>query len=298
VIIEAVDALPDLVLEAERRAAEEHLLSEAAHHHAQDLKRLARHLLEVIDPDGLDEYLAKRLAEEEARAARTCFFSMRDDGQGTVQGHFAMPALNAAMLQTALHAIASPKRPDPLERSTTDEHGDVHDVPNAELLGQAFCEYVERYPADRLPGGINATVVVTMQVETLLGGLESAHLDTGESITAGQARRLASQCGVIPAVLGSEGQVLDLGRTVRLHNAVQRIALRSRHKTCTVEGCTVPSAWCHAHHKKPWSRGGKTSLKNGTMLCPAHHRLAHRPGIETTYDGDTTHITKTVKRRQ
>jgi len=99
-----------------------------------------------------------------------------------------------------------------------------------------------------------------MTLQTLLGGLAPATLDTGRLTSAGEARRLASQCGVIPAVLGSRSEVLDLGRTVRLHTPAQRTALRIRHKTCTAEGCTVPAAWCHAHHKTPRSRGGKTTL--------------------------------------
>ena len=122
-----------------------------------------------------------------------------------------------------------------------------------------------------------------MTLETLEGGLAPATLDTGRLISAGEARRLASQCGVIPAVLGSRSEVLDLGRTVRLHTPAQRIALRLRHTTCTVEGCSVPAAWCHAHHKTPWSRGGKTTVKDGTLLCPRHHRAIHRPGFEATY---------------
>jgi hypothetical protein len=297
VIVTAVDALPDIVLETERRAAEEHLLAEARRFDARVLARLARHLLEVIDPEGLEEYLAAQLEAEEARAARSTYFSMREDGRGTVHGRFAIPALNAAMLQTALDAIANPRRPEPLDRERSDETGTTVPVPSPELLGQAFCELLERYPADKLPGGINATVVVTMQLESLTGGLDAATLDTGTLISAAEARRLAAQCGVIPAVLDSEGVLLDLGRTVRLHTGVQRIALRARHRTCTVEGCFVPSAWCHAHHKRPWSQGGETSIRNGTLLCPAHHRLAHRPGAVVTYEGETTRISQTSRRR-
>ena len=295
VIVEAVDALPDFVLDVERRAAEDHLLTEAATHHAWDLRRLAKHLLEVIDPDGLDEHLAKQLAAEEARAARKTFFEIRDDGQGTVHGRFAVPGLNADMLSTALHAIASPRRPDAIDR------GEDHERPTAEVLGQAFCDYIERFPADKLPvaGGINATVTVTMSLETLLGGLAPATLDTGRLISAGEARRLASQCGVIPVVLGSESEVLDMGRKVRLHTPAQRTALRVKHKTCTIEGCTVPAAWCHAHHRRPWARGGKTTLKDATLLCPRHHRAVHKPGWTATYANDgTTRIVRSVKRRQ
>ena len=43
-------------------------------------------------------------------------------------------------------------------------------------LGHAFCEYVTRYPIDRLPkaGGVDATVVVTMTLENLTGTSEAA----------------------------------------------------------------------------------------------------------------------------
>ena len=309
VIVEAVDALPDIVVGSERRHAEQHLLGLAATYDAQDLKKLARHLLDVIDPDGLDEYLAKKLDEEEARAARTCFLDMRDDGMGTVHGRFALPGLNADMLAVAVNDIASPKRPDALDRerpvSPVDGASDAAEartepVPTPELLGQAFCEYIERFPADKLPvaGGISATVVVTMEVQTLLGGLKPATLDTGRRITGGEARRLASQCGVIPAVFDTPSALLDMGRKIRLHNAAQRIALRITHKNCTADGCTIPAAWCHAHHKTPWASGGRTSVKDGTLLCPRHHRLVHRPGYDATYDGAVTRISKTVKRRQ
>ena len=254
----------------------------------------------MIDPDGADNRLAQQLEDEEARAARKTYFHLRRDGAGCVKGEFVIPELQAAMLETALNAIASPKRPEPLQRETTHADGTVEPKPTPALLGEAFCEFLERYPADRLPvaGGINATVVVTMTLETLLGGIAAAGVDTGTDITAAQARRLASQCGVIPMVLGSDSVVLDMGRKVRSFTTAQRTALRVRHRTCSVEGCTIPAAFCHAHHKNPWSRGGKTDLKDATLLCPSHHRAVHLPGHTATYDGALTRITKTIKRRQ
>jgi hypothetical protein len=32
---------------------------------------------------------------------------------------------------------------------------------------------------------------------------------------------------------------------------------------------------CHAHHDRPWSKGGHTDVKTGRLLCPRHHTLAH-----------------------
>ena len=127
-------------------------------------------------------------------------------------------------------------------------------------LGHAFCEYVERYPTDRLPqaGGVNATVVVRMTLESLLGDSEEpATLDTGHLITAGQARRLACEAGLIPMVLGSRSQVLDVGRGCRFYTKPQRVVLDDRDKTCTAVGCDWPAWMCHAHHDIPWSRGGR-----------------------------------------
>ncbi len=300
VVADAVDALPSFVGAAERRRAEAHLVSEALHHDARRLRVLGKHLLEVIDPDGADELLAARLAEEEARAESATSLTMVVDHRGTCHGSFRVPALHGAMLSAALEAITSPKRPDALLREEPDVHGIDRPVPRDQLLGRALCELLERLPADRLPraGGTDATVVVTMTLDGLLGGLGAASLSTGEVVSAGTARRLACQAGIVPVVLGSSSVVLDAGRKVRLHTESMRIALRAQHRTCTAEGCEVPAAWCHAHHKQPWSAGGRTSVADGTLLCPRHHTLVHRPDREVRYlPSGATRITRSVKRR-
>jgi hypothetical protein len=52
-----------------------------------------------------------------------------------------------------------------------------------------------------------------------------------------------------------------------------------RDKQCTTNGCSVPAAWCEAHHwKQPWSQGGRTDLADGKLLCSFHHHRAHDPG--------------------
>ena len=48
------------------------------------------------------------------------------------------------------------------------------------------------------------------------------------------------------------------------------------HPTCRAQGCTVPATWCEAHHAKdPWSKGGRTDLADGVLLCSWHHHRAH-----------------------
>lgn len=179
------------------------------------------------------------------------------------------------MLKKALLALAAPRH-----RAAVD--GEVGDrTPGPERLGRALCEYVERYPTDRLPraGGVAATVVVTMTLDSLTGGMAAASLDTGERLSAGQARRIACETGVIPAVLGGASEVLDLGRKRRFHTQGQRIALGLEQGGCTAEGCDWPPGLCHAHHDLPWGEGGRTSVRRGRLLCPRHHSRAHDPAF-------------------
>ncbi len=130
---------------------------------------------------------------------------------------------------------------------------------------------------------MNATIVVTMDLATLLGGLKAASLDTGETITADTARRLACEAGIIPAVLGGKSKVLDLGRTRRFHSKSQRMVMGLEQGGCTAEGCDWPPGLCHAHHDEiPWGRGGGTSTEKGRLLCPRHHARAHDPHFTTT----------------
>ena len=132
-------------------------------------------------------------------------------------------------------------------------------------------DYIESRPDDSVPsaGGVPATVVVTMDLETLRGGLKAASLDTGSRISAGEARRIACRAGVIPIVLGGPSVVLDAGRRRRFHSETQRIAMGVRDGGCTAAGCDAPPAFCHAHHETPWSRGGGTSVEKGRLLCPS-----------------------------
>ncbi len=37
---------------------------------------------------------------------------------------------------------------------------------------------------------------------------------------------------------------------------------------------------CHVHHNIPWAKGGKTTVKDGRLLCPRHHSYAHSPKYE------------------
>jgi hypothetical protein len=119
-------------------------------------------------------------------------------------------------------------------------------------------------------------VLVQIDLDALLSGLGVAGLDNGVAITAGEARRLACNAGLVPVVLGGDSMPLDLGRERRLHSRAQRRALSLVHDTCAVSGCQRPFAWCEIHHQRlAWAAGGSTDLDNGLPLCGHHHRRAH-----------------------
>jgi hypothetical protein len=75
--------------------------------------------------------------------------------------------------------------------------------------------------------------------------------------------------------LGTDGEVLDVGRASRLVTPALWRALVARDKHCTHPGCTRPPAMCHAHHIIHWADGGTTSLDNLVLVCGEHHRVLH-----------------------
>ncbi|MFC6043559.1 HNH endonuclease signature motif containing protein [Nocardioides hankookensis] len=273
VIIDAVTKLPDGLDPDVVTQAVAHLVCEAAHNDARGLKRPGDRLLDVIDPAAADEHEAKLLEREEAEAAMACRLTMVDDGHGKVHGRFTLPTLQGAQLRKILLALAAPKH-----QAATNGPG-VERRPGPERMGHAFAELIDRIPAKDLPqvGGTDATIVVTISYDSLIGDLEQAGvLDTGERISPGAARRLACTARILPAVLGGRSEVLDLGRARRFHTRSQRTALALRDRGCTAEGCDWPPGLCHAHHDPPWTRGGRTDIDHSRLLCPRHHALEHR----------------------
>ena len=100
-------------------------------------------------------------------------------------------------------------------------------------------------------------------------------LDTGAPISVAEARRLACDAHIVPAVLGGDSQVLDLGRTRRLFTGPIRRALILRDGGCAFPGCDRPARWAEGHHLIPWAAGGVTALSNACLICRRHHRLLH-----------------------
>ena len=288
VVVRWVDDLPDTVPADKVTEAEGHLIEQAKHHDATALNRLGKRLFEVIAPEEADAREAALLAKEEAAAAKACRLTGYDDGKGKAHFRGTLPSYHWAALKKMLAAIAASKH-----QTATKGAGAAADrPPTPEAMGQALCELIERYPANKLPntGGVSATMVVLIDLDVLLGELEKACvLDTGGKISSGEARRLACEAGIIPVVLGGDSQPLDVGRRSRFYTEAQRIAMLVRDRGCRAEGCDRTTG-LHAHHKILWSLGGNTDLTDGVSLCHWHHNRAHDPHYRTNYhpNGDVT----------
>jgi len=277
-------ALPSHLDADIRGDAEEALLGLARQHDARELKQIGKRILDVVAPEVGECHEEAVLRAEEDRATAGVELTMVDDGEGRCHGRFVVPSHVGAMLKRHLLALANPARHT--EDELRDETGEWK--PLRRRLGEALVEYVERYPVDATPqtAGVNATVVVTMTIEQVLGEAATALLDDGSRMSAGQARRLACEAGIIPVVLDSKSVPLDMGRAARLFTKPQRIALGLRDGGCTARGCETSASGCHAHHDDPWSRYGLTDLANGRLVCARHHRLAHDSRYAMTIHAD------------
>lgn len=281
VIVTALDALPKDLDRRLRDEAERHLVEKAREFGPRDLRMLGRRVLEVVAPDVAEEHEARALEAAERRAQRRMSVTRRDLEEGLVRITADLPVLHADLLFTQLHAYASPRR-DHLENVDRRDPESGQRVPYSRLLAQGFCTLIERLSRSAVPshGGVAATVVVTIDQAKLTEQLAVAGLSTGTTISAGEARRLACNAGILPMVVAGKSRPLDVGRKKRFHDSAQRIAMGIRDEECRAAGCDVPAAWCEAHHRHAWSAGGRTSVEDGVLLCGFHHHRAH----DRTYD--------------
>ncbi|WP_328710129.1 DUF222 domain-containing protein [Microbispora hainanensis] len=97
-------------------------------------------------------------------------------------------------------------------------------------------------------------------------------LATGQVLPVSSVHRLARTSTLVRIVMNAEGQVLDMGRKVRLATPAQRRAIFARYATCWVDGCPLPATMCQIDHADNWSTGGLTDLKLLGPACQFHNR--------------------------
>ncbi len=260
-----VDELHDL---------EKVLLDYAPQLTTRELSRLSRQVIDRYDPDGVEP------REEELRARSGVRIIHGRDG--LITWIVTMHPEAGGVLGAAVDARTAPRRqPSFLDADFADPARDDDDRTLAQKrLDTLIAIAAESLAADhgRL-AGTAVTVCVTMTLESLLSGLGAAHIDGVDApISARTARRMAANASIIPLVMGSAGEPLDVGRSCRLFTESQRRALAVRDGGCIWPGCDAPPGWCEVAHVVPWARGGPTNLDNGALMCAFHHRRFDNDG--------------------
>ncbi|WP_433161156.1 DUF222 domain-containing protein [Kribbella sp. CA-247076] len=173
------------------------------------------------------------------------------------------------------------------------------DRPAAEPTGSPAADHLTGAGGGRsggdhwVPGfGAKANITVTIDLNDLKAATADAtgQLVYGDDLSAAAIRRLACDANIIPLVLGTNSEPLDIGRAARLVNRHLRRALNARDKGCVV--CAAPPIHCDAHHLHSWLDGGPTAINNLVLLCRRHHRDLHSGHWTIHITNGTVHVTR------
>ncbi len=271
-----------------RDDAEQHLLSFAAGAGHKQVAALGARILAHLDPDG-----AEPDTTEPATPSRELSLRRKRTGVWELNGRFDDETGSRA--SALLDSLA--------QRRTTEEGPDLRSP--LERYGDAFSDAIDlalNSPDLPMQAGERAHVMVAVSLQDLKSGIGQATLggiattpkpragratlgDLG-SISAAEARFHACDCMLIPAVLGTKSEPLDLGRQRRLISPGLRRALYLRDRGCAFPGCHRPPRHCQGHHIRHWADGGPTDLGNLVLMCAHHHRLLHRSGWQVRIAAD------------
>jgi len=242
------------------------------------------------------------LAREERAAHHGRFLSISDDGLGGVRLRGRGTVEDAEWLKSALFPLAAPEPAgepgacggDPA-RSATDcgvadcAHDGRDPREHGVRLWDAQVEACRRLTGtDTLPQshGTVPRISVSIDHDALAARLGEGLLEGGGSLSAAAVRRLACDAEILPFVLGSRSQILDVGRASRLVTVAIWLALVLRDRHCAFPGCTRRPIACDAHHIVHWVEGGPTCLDNLVLLCRTHHTMVHSTPWEVRLSSD------------
>lgn len=257
--------------------AERLLVERAAGLSLDDVRKLVVHAEAWLDPDGV----APR--EDEARARRSLTMFERD---GSLHLTLQTDIASGAPVKTAIQAYVTATfqaRAGVLDPDAPDADRRTIAMLQADALAE-ICAHVSGCDNGGLPLS-GATVVVRVGLDALTSGTGFAEIDGLEQpISIAACRRMAAGGGIIPAVLGGGGEILDWGREKRLFTRAQRLALVERDGGCVM--CGLPPQMTRAHHVRWWQRdAGPTDLENGVLLCESCHHRIHDNGWEIRIEG-------------
>ncbi|MFL4479602.1 HNH endonuclease signature motif containing protein [Paeniglutamicibacter sp. ORCA_105] len=119
-------------------------------------------------------------------------------------------------------------------------------------------------------------------------GLADTHglTHTGQQLSPAELRQALCNGGAIPAVMGGDSQILDLGQEQRFFPDYMREIILGIYGGCIVPGCTVPPEHCEIHHFQPFAMGGKTEVNSGAPGCTSAHHGFHTGLMTVVRDTD------------
>jgi hypothetical protein len=268
------EVLPEITDPDTRELAEKELLELAEFTPPNELARFVDEMKVRLELDrSSDDAYNRRYGQRNLTIAETF------GGTGSLAGTLT-PELREK-LQLALNVVG-------------DKAGPEDDRTHAQRRHDGLGEIVDHFLATAdLPAvnGERPRLVLTMDLDALMRDLHDAWvtMPSGAKICPAVARRLACDAEVIPAVLGANSEVLDLGRASRTFStAIRRAAHLRDGGRCAYPGCRRRVVDCH--HIVWWSAGGKTTLDNAAWLCAFHHWLVHEGGwtLRRNTDGGYT----------
>ncbi len=269
VIVTGLSRLPAALDATQREQVAQHLVRLAGEFGPYGLSRLANRAVEVVAPEVGEDADRQALERIEAEQHRDRYLSWtRDpDGAWILRGKFGKVA--GAQIAGLLRALASRHRSTALLAGEELSHNQAAADALVTLADHySSCGEAPQYGADR------PRILVNIDYQTLIGMLGTATLlNTGDRITAREARRLACDADILPIVMGGDSVPLDVGREQRLFTSTLRQLVIKRDQGCAFPGCDRGPADCEVHHILSWLLGGATSLSNGVMLCSYHHHL-------------------------
>jgi hypothetical protein len=302
-----VDGLDVPTLEASERVLAEHATTLPP----KSLEKAAHRLVSTLDPDGAAPPEDPELGDEVHIGQRnkdTLALTARLHGRVEVEmikevldalstppgpdDHRSLPKRRAEALKDLFAQALAPAgvaaEAKAADRSDTEEpeseqvlDDDVDDTtqpwipaPRRPVDEPAPSSPAKSYcPTVRIGG--QALLTITMDYRSLQQQIAHGVLDSDTPVHPGSVRRWACDACIVPVVLGTDSQPLDIGRLTRTVPDGMRRALIYRDGGCSFPGCTRRPKRCHAHHLRHWIDGGETKLENLTLLCRFHHGVIH-----------------------